>query len=258
MRRTLLALLALASSLSLPAGLRAADKEGRLYELRTYTAAPGKLDALNARFRDHTTKLFEKHGMTNVGYFVPVDNPDNKLIYVLSYPNREAREKAWKAFGADPDWQKVRKESEQNGRLVTDVQVRFMTLTDYSPPLKVEMTKGGRVFEMRTYTATKGNLAALNERFRDHTMKLFAKHGITNVAYWNLTPGQPGSDTTLIYLLAHKSVEGAKESFAAFRKDPDWTKAREASEKKAGGPLTVPKTGVVSVLLKPTDYSPLK
>jgi len=234
------------------------QKDTRVYEMRVYYAAPGKLDALNARFRDHTTKLFEKHGMTNVGYFVPVgDNKDNKLVYFLSYPSKEAREKSWKAFLADPDWKKAASESEKNGRLVTRVDIKFLTPTDYSPPPKVE-SKGGRVFELRTYTTTKGNLPALDARFRDHTMKLFEKHGMTNVVYWHLLPGQPGAENTLVYLLAHKSPEAAKASCDAFRQDPDWVKARAESEKKAGGPLTEPKGGVVFEFLTPTDYSPLK
>src|ERR1043165_1768837 len=70
------------------------------YELRIYHAAEGKLDALNARFRDHTMKLFEKHGITNVGYFTPLDNPDRLLYYFLTYPSREARDKSWKEFAA--------------------------------------------------------------------------------------------------------------------------------------------------------------
>src|ERR1043166_460089 len=81
---------------------RPASPETRLYELRTYFASPGKLDDLQSRFRDHTMKLFEKHGITNVGYWVPIDNRENKLIYLLSYPSRDAREKSWKAFVADP------------------------------------------------------------------------------------------------------------------------------------------------------------
>src|SRR5919199_346858 len=72
-------------------------KPSPVYEMRTYFAAPGKLDDLGARFRNNTTRIFSKHGMTNVGYWIPVDNPDNKLIYILSYPSREAREASWKA-----------------------------------------------------------------------------------------------------------------------------------------------------------------
>src|SRR5439155_9240184 len=101
------------------ASLTAATADTRVYELRVYTAAPGKLDALNARFRDHTVKLFEKHGMTNVGYWVPIDNKDNKLIYILSYPDREARDRSWAAFRVDPDWTKAFQESQANGSLTT-------------------------------------------------------------------------------------------------------------------------------------------
>jgi NIPSNAP len=232
------------------------DKETRVYEMRTYHAAPGKLDDLHKRFRDHTCKLFEKHGITNVGYWVPVDNKDNKLIFVLSYPSREAREKAWKAFLADPDWQKAYKDSEAAGKLVQKVENVFLTRTDYSPQPKPDRA-GERVFELRTYTASDGNLAALNARFRDHTLKLFEKHGMTNVVYWDLMKDQKEADVKLIYLLAHKSLDAARASFDAFRKDPDWVKARTESETKAGGSLTA-KEGVKSEFLKATDYSPIK
>jgi hypothetical protein len=232
------------------------DKDTRVYEMRTYYAAPGKLDALHARFRDHTVKLFEKHGMTNVGYWVPVDNPDNKLIYILAYPSREVRENSWKEFFADPDWQKAQKESEVNGKLVAKVDNVFLTATDYSPEIKP--AKGeDRVFELRVYTATKGNLDALNDRFRQHTLKLFDKHGMTNVGYWVPMKDQKGADDTLIYIVAHKSADAAKASWDAFRKDPDWLAARRASEEKVGGSLTV-KDGVKSTYMKATDYSPIK
>src|SRR5262249_19770679 len=137
----------------------AADKETRVFELRTYIAEPGKLDALNARFRDHTCKLFEKHGMTNVGYWMPIDNPDRKLVYILGHESREAADKSWKAFLADPDWQKAFKESEKDGKLtdVATIQRMYLTATDYSPAIKPSAT-GDRVFELRTYTASKGNL----------------------------------------------------------------------------------------------------
>ncbi|MBM3460094.1 MAG: NIPSNAP family protein, partial [Armatimonadetes bacterium] len=96
-------------------GQQTAGPSGPLYELRTYTAHPGKLDALNARFRDHTVKLFEKHGIRNLGYWVPKENSENKLIYVLEHASPEARQQSFRAFGADPAWQKARQESEANG-----------------------------------------------------------------------------------------------------------------------------------------------
>ncbi|HWI59089.1 MAG TPA: NIPSNAP family protein, partial [Bacillota bacterium] len=100
----------------------AAEKDTRCFEMRTYYAAPGKLDGLLARFRNHTTKLFEQHGMVNIGYWVPLTNADNKLVYLLAYPSRQARDQSWKEFSADPVWQKVAKESEREGRLVTKVE----------------------------------------------------------------------------------------------------------------------------------------
>jgi hypothetical protein len=112
-----------------------AQGASRVFELRTYTAPEGKLDALNARFRDHTTRLFAKHGMTNIGYWVPSDAPKSQdtLVYILAYPSREAAKASWAAFQKDPEWQKARTESEANGRLTTKVESVFMEPTGYSP-----------------------------------------------------------------------------------------------------------------------------
>jgi hypothetical protein len=249
----LLATLVLATAL--PAG--AAEKDTRVFEMRTYYAAPGKLDALHARFRDHTMRLFAKHGITSIGYWVPVENPDSKLIYVLAFPNRDAATASKKAFGADPEWQAAHKASEADGKLVAKVESVFMTATDFSPAVSAEPGKAERVFELRTYTTTPGNRPALHARFRDHTVALFQKHGMTNLWYWQLLPDQKDAENTLIYFLSHASAEAAKASFAAFRADPVWVAARTASEEKAGGSLTV-KDGVKSVLMKATDYSPIR
>src|SRR2546425_13431 len=96
------------------------EKKERVFELRTYTAAEGKLDALNARFRDHTNKLFVKHGMELIGYWTPADGEKsrNTLIYILAYPSKEAREQSWKDFRNDPDWKKAQAESEKDGPLL--------------------------------------------------------------------------------------------------------------------------------------------
>ena len=234
----------------------AADKDTRCFEMRTYFAAEGKLDALNARFRDHTCKLFEKHGMENLGYWMPLENPDRKLIYILGYPSREAREKSWKAFVADPDWKAAHKASETNGKLVAKADSLFLSATDYSPAIKPSLATPARSFELRTYTASAGNLGALDARFRDHTVKLFRQHGMEHVGYWHPLPGQKGADNTLIYILAHKSKEARDASFKAFRDDPAWLTAKEASEKKAGGSLTEGgMAGVEAIMMQPTDYS---
>jgi hypothetical protein len=233
----------------------AAELAGKVYELRIYTAVPGKLDNVVARFRDHTCKLFEKHGMSNVGYWTATPD-DGKLYYILAHASKAAADQSWKAFGADPEWKEVVKQTEANGKIVAGLTRQYLTATDYSPPVKAP-TGGEHVYELRTYTASPGKLDALNARFRDHTTKLFEKHGMTNVGYWNLMKGEKGADTTLVYLLAHKDADAAKKSWPAFRTDPDWVAARKASEEKAGGSLTAP-DGVKSVYLKPTDFSAMK
>jgi hypothetical protein len=236
----------------------AEPKDTRVYEMRIYHAAPGKLDALNKRFRDHTVRLFEKHGMENLGYWTPIDNTNNLLIYVLAHASRAARDKSFAAFGQDPEWKAASKASEANGKLVAKIESYFMEPTDYSPAIKSSKVEP-RVFELREYTASAGNLAALDSRFRDHTVKLFAKHGMQNLFYWHLTPGQKDADRKLIYIIAHKSPEAGAASFGAFRQDPDWVKARAESEKKAGGSLTeAGMAGVKSTYMKATDYSPTK
>ncbi len=110
----------------------------KVYELRTYYAAPGKLEALHARFRNHTIEIFKKHGMGIVAFWVPVDQTTgaatgNTLVYILSYPSLDARKQAWDEFGKDPEWMAVKTESEKDGKLVDKVDSLFLAPTDYSP-----------------------------------------------------------------------------------------------------------------------------
>jgi hypothetical protein len=107
----------------------------QVFELRTYTAPEGKLGELQARFRNHTIRIFDKHGMKSVGYWTPQDAPlsQNTLIYVLAHASREAAKKSWADFQADPEWQKVSADSQVNGRIVAKVDSVFMDATDFSP-----------------------------------------------------------------------------------------------------------------------------
>ena len=129
--------------LVLAMGLRVAEPSpgapagsGRVFELRTYTASPGKLDALNARFRDHTIALFKKHGMDVVGFWEPLDKEGGageKLVYILAHQSRAGAEASWKAFREDPEWVKVKADSEKGGVLTTKIESVFLAGTDYSP-----------------------------------------------------------------------------------------------------------------------------
>lgn len=224
------------------------------YELRVYYCHKGKLNDLLRRFRNHTLKLFEKHGMTNVGYWTPLDNPEEKLYYVLSYPNRAARDASWKAFSTDTTWQRVQRESEESGKIVSKVESIFLKTTDFSPNNFKNNPRSG-VWEFRIYTTTPNNLSTLLERFRSFTVDRFSQYGMTNKIYWTATDPEQGSDKMLYYFLTHPSVDAAKTAFDKFRNDPEWIATRKASEVKGGGSLT---TKVESIFMYPVDFSKLK
>ena len=132
---TVVFLAGLSAGSLLQSGIAHAQAGKHVYELRTYTAPEGKLGELHTRFRDHTVRIFNKHGMKSVIYLAPQDAPDsqNTLIYILEHPSREAAKKAWADFQADPEWVKVAADSQVNGRIVSKVVSVFADPTDYSP-----------------------------------------------------------------------------------------------------------------------------
>lgn len=232
-----------------------AEEKLTCFELRTYYTNEGKLDALHKRFREHTVALFEKHGMSNLIYWEPVDNEEQILIYLLGYPDRASRDASWNSFRNDPVWKKVYSDSTADGKLVKKVDSIFLEPTAYSPATAFPETGTSPVYELRRYTTNEGKLPNLDARFQDHTIELFEKHGITNLPYFHLAEGQEGSESTLLYFISSPSVEDRNASFKAFAADPAWKAARVESEKD--GKLLV-KKGVYSRFLKTTDYSPVK
>ena len=227
------------------------DPRSGVYEMRVYTCDPGRLTALHDRFRNHTMGLFAKHGMTNVAYFTPSDEPlaENTLIYFLWHQSKDAATASFTAFRADPEWIEVRTASEKDAKILAmPVESTFLQLTDYSSPLPA--ARADRIYELRTYVAADGKFEDLHNRFRNHTLKLFEKHGIENIAYFVPTD-EPRSTNTLIYLVAHQSREAAAASWKAFIEDPEWKKVYAESE--ANGALV---QKIDSLYLVPTDYTP--
>ena len=144
-RRTLIQSISAAALLPATTLLATSEKESHsspdgdtVYELRIYHCFEGKLPDLLRRFREHTTKIFERHSMKNIAYWTPIDEPQksNTLVYILQHPSREAAAANWKAFSADPEWQSVQKASEANGKIVEKVDSTFLVLTDFSPILR--------------------------------------------------------------------------------------------------------------------------
>ncbi len=265
-RRAAIALAAVSSlfvsacaSLSSAPAAPAAPEIG-LYELRIYTAAPGKAEALDARFRDHTINLFRKHGMTPIAfwhvYTAPGAAKDDRLFYLMGYKDRAARDESWRAFAQDPEWQKVYADSQKDGSLTSKIENIFVSATDYSPKLNLSSPSTPRHWELRTYTANPGKLENVHARFRNHTMGIFSRLGMTNYLYWRPVADQPAQTDKMIYLLAYPTAAARTTMWQAFAQDPEWVKVRTESE--ADGPLLKSPGGVVSVQLTPTDYSPVK
>jgi hypothetical protein len=228
------------------------QNDSRYYELRIYYCHPGKLKALIDRFANHTTRLFEKSGMENIGYWLPTNNTDSALYYVLAYPSKEARETSWKAFNADPQWQAARTRSEEAGKIVAKVTSVFMNTADISPLIKPSAASSDRSFELRTYYLIPGQMDNLLTRFKNHSLRLLSKHGAQHIAYWR-TVEQETKPLRLVYMLAFPDETSGKKTWENFRSDPDWIKAKAASEKDHA---IVEK--VESVFLKPLAFSKIK
>lgn len=263
------------------AGFAVYAEDKRVFELRVYTVNPGKQDAANKLIAGSGMKYMSKHNIELLGAWVPADASDERIFTLVAHADKADADKNWAAFQADEGWKADLAAASTDGRAVAGIARFFLNATDYSAILK-PVNVGNRIFELRTYIATPNNLGHLNSRFRDHTVKLFEKHGMTNIAYFNFLPGEkttcielmkacaakgkdsvevksetPAVDLALVYFITHANADAMKKNFASFGADPAWTKARTDSEKKAGGSLTA-RNGVKSLVLKPTDYSPIK
>jgi hypothetical protein len=257
-----------------------------LYELRIYQPAEGGQAKLLQFMETQGLKLVQKNGLDVVAAFTPTDPKDTRIVTLVRHADRDACDAAYSKMESNPEIQAAFSNAFPSGLPLKSLTRIFLSPTDYSPALAADAkgtdAKPDRVFELRTYIATPNNLEALHARFRDHTMKLFQKHGITNLVYWNIAKGEsmtasevlkgvsptdrgtadiasdlPATGNTLVYFITHRSEEAAKSSFDSFRQDAVWDKVRTESEKAAGGSLTAG-NGVKSWFLKPTNFSPLK
>ncbi len=232
-------------------------KQGPVYELRTYISTENRFKHLIQRFREHTDRLFKKHNMIPVGYWVPTEGPPlsrRTLVYILKHPSRYEAWKNWVAFSNDKEWERVLDQPVFQGLLLQKPDSVFLTLNSYSDQVKNKIERTGGVFELRTYTSMDGKLDALNDRFKNHTAKLFTTSGMKNVAYW--TPfDNPVSSNQLIYLLQHTSRKQADINWNAFRKSPTWKKVVAESKKNNGRLLIKPPE---RLYLRALEFSPIR
>lgn len=245
-----------------PAEDKVAEKAGKLYELRFYTTVPGKLPDLHARFRDHTMKLFEKHGMENIIYWnvakgTKEDGADaeNMLIYVIAHKDEAAKDASWKAFINDPEWKAVAAKSEENGKILAKrPRAIFMREAEFSAmdePVSQDSEVPARLWELRQYNDGPERVPHTVERFGSGEKELFTKNGMETVKFWTAT-----DNSAFIYLLAHKDNAAAEASwkgfFADFRPFMEEYRASHPDLPKGGG------NGIEVRYLTPTDYSPRK
>jgi hypothetical protein len=201
-------LLAIMAALFSATGFAATPEESGSpqYELQVIHAKPGKLDEVHKWFAAHHQDVLAKHGAESMAYLVPVGpNPENKLLAVYKFPNLPAVLAFSRALKADPLWKPLDTASESPELLVEKIEVTGLSPTDYSPPFASTQAPNARVFELRTYTSpSPERLARLHARFREHTMRLFAKHGMENLVYWKPRDIE-GSDRKLMYLLGTRA-----------------------------------------------------
>ncbi len=215
-----------------------------LYELRTYEAMPGKMPALNKHL-EVAGALFKKHGLGVLGFWTDEIGTGGQVTYAWVYEDMAERQEKLAAFGSDQAWsQQVEEETEREGEIIVRTHNTMLQLTPYSPEPKITT----RVQELRIYDAMPGKLPALHDRFANHTIGLFEKHGMENIAYWTETFG---TGNRLVYMLGYPSLGDRESSWAGFVADPDWQKARAESE--TDGTLTAK---VYNRILMPTAYSP--
>ncbi len=215
-----------------------------IYEFRTYEATPGNLPALNTHL-EVAAGLFKTHGLGVLGFWTEEVGTGGQVNYMWIYENVEERQKKLAAFGSDPNWRKqVAEETAAHGVVVERTHNLMLQPTPYSP----EPAMRGNVQELRLYDAMPGKMQPLHDRFANHTIGLFQKHGMANIGYWTETFG---TSNRLVYMLGYPSLADREKSWASFAADPDWQNARAESEKD--GPLVAK---LSNILLRPTSYSP--
>ncbi len=226
-----------------------------IYELRTYELMPGKAAPVLERFEKVTSRLFEKHDMKNVGYWLPVIAESNNMFtYMLAYRSMAHRDEAWNAYMQDPERIRVMAEAEASGPQVHRFSNMLLRPTPYSPDPLGEAVRGGRkaVCELRVYSIGPGKAQVLHDRFAKETLPLFAKHGMTNIGYW--TPVVGGYSNDLYYLLGYPSLAQRETAWAGFTSDPEWQAVSRASADKHG----VLVENITNIILRPTAFSPLR
>jgi len=221
------------------------SSDGRVYELRTYFASPGKLDDLHNRFKNHLLGFHEKHGITNIGYWVPTDNPKRMIVALVSYPSMEARDRSWSRLSADREWIQARRESEENGRILDAIREEVLSADEATDVMTLAMNEG-RGFEIHRFTAESGQGETVKARVREELNDEFGKSQVT-VRFFTPTGEGNRTATTLLAFIVRPVAEVDVVEFVMKR-----------GSTPRGGLEAAKIPGQIVTTLKVTEYSPAK
>lgn len=232
----------------------AVSEKSRYGELRIYHPLPGKTDAILERFRAGTWALRKRHGLNPLVCWVSADkNATNTVIVQLLAPaSEEAAAEAWKNFAADPEFKRLQSESEaRQGKTVARVETIKLSAPASAWQATNYAARQAGAFDLRLYARAPGKEQAFRDRWRDHAIRIYERHGMKNRGWWEAVDAEhPGVMATLF---AHESFEAIAASIGAFHQDEEWIRIEKETE--AGGKL---RTSVTTYKLVPVDFSSIK
>lgn len=224
------------------------------HELRLYTVTSNKMDGVLERFRGTVEPLRRKHGITTVGYWMgPGTTSGGTFAYLLAASSKEELQRQEQAFGADPDFTKGYGASNAKHGKTVDNIVSLPLTVDATAKFDFTASQTPRVFDLRVYSVAPGKLGAFRNRWRDHAVSIYERHGLHTIGWWVSNKQDAAGHDQFVCLLAGGSVEAIQKSIAAFHNDANWLQVEKETEAK--GKL---RTGVTAYKLTPADFSALK
>lgn len=244
-----------AAAFKLPEGFRMeAVASDAYFELRLYTVTSNKLDGVLERFRDTVEPVRQKHGITTVGYWTaPGTTNGGAFIYLLAAASPEELRQREQAFGADPRFKEGYAASNKKHGQTVDKIVTLPLGVDATAKIDFASGRPPRAFELRIYTVPPGKLDAFRDRWRDHAVPLYERHGLRSVGWWVGDRKDADGNALFVCLLAGESPAALQAAIVAFHQDPDWRRVEKDTE--TDGPL---RSAVTAYKLTPTEFSPLK
>jgi hypothetical protein len=246
---------ALVAALSFGLKMHAADSPSPTYcEVRIYTVTSNKMDGVLERFRETVEPVRRKHGIDTLGYWsAPGTTNGGVFVYLMAAPSKETLQEREKEFGADPDFRKGYAESNRKHGKTVDQTTALPLTIDSTAKFDFTASKTPRVFDLRVYSVLPGKLDAFRDRWHDHAVPIYERHGLHSIGWWVADTKDAEGHDQFICLLAGESAEAIQKSIAAFHADPEWQRVAKVTEARG-----ILRSGVSAFKLTPTEFSPLK